>query len=247
MTKIKLLVIIMMILEARLSEGVTAKELFPDKLNGMMLNGVWVRKGTIAATIKNIERFNLSTDEREKAEISSGLKGLVPSLNALDIFDYYPLSYWMNHKDKDGNLSSGHRLVGSLYSEFLKEKTRVQAADSPVTGGLKVPVDEKRSSGLSVRPEDILPDSVDETELCRNGESLKVRKGTVGAFLVNIKNLSQLLSQHGDNADQIIALRREIKKQFKALEMIGFFDVFSRDVNELKDSRYVNGFKDVFS
>ena len=58
MTKIKLLVIIMMILEARLSEGVTAKELFPDKLNGMMLNGVWVRKGTIAATIKNIERFN---------------------------------------------------------------------------------------------------------------------------------------------------------------------------------------------
>ena len=48
MTKMKRLVIIMMILEARLSEGVTAKELFPDKLDAMMLNGVWVRKGTIS-------------------------------------------------------------------------------------------------------------------------------------------------------------------------------------------------------
>lgn len=247
MTKMKLLLIMMMILEARLSEGVTAKELFPDKLDAMMLNGVWVRKGTIAATIKNIERFNLSTDEREKAEIANGLKQLVPSLNALEIFDYYPLSYWMNHKDKDGDLSSGHRLLGALYSEFLKSETGIQVIDSAFAGGLHDPVDEKKPSALSVKPEDMLPDSVDETELCRNGESLKVRKGTVGAFLVNIKHLSQLLSQYEGNADQVVALRDEIKKQFKALEMIGFFDVFSRDINELKDSPYFNGFKDVFS
>ena len=144
-------------------------------------------------------------------------------------------------------MSSGHRLLGALYSEFLKNKTEARVTDSAKTGDLNVAIDENKSSALSVKPEDILPDSVDETELCRNGESLKVRKGTVGAFLVNIRNLSQLLSQHGDHDDQSAALRDEIKKQFKALEMIGFFDVFSRDVNELKDSRYVKAFKDVFS
>jgi hypothetical protein len=74
------------------------------------------------------------------------------------------------------------------------------------------------SSAVALRPEDMLPDDVDRTEI----GGVVVRKGTVGAFLQN----AMRWSDPGTTDVKREALTREIVVSVPALRALGVFDVF---------------------
>ncbi|GAB3957019.1 hypothetical protein [Micromonospora vulcania] len=79
-----------------------------------------------------------------------------------------------------------------------------------------------------VRPEDVLPDNADVTVM--NG-GVPVRKGTIGAFISNAKNLSELES--GTPAyDEVVAQLRALTP---ALTAVGVFDIFEVRSPELRE------------
>jgi hypothetical protein len=70
-----------------------------------------------------------------------------------------------------------------------------------------------------VRPEDVLPAGVESGEM--NG--VKVRKGSVAAFVANVKQLEQLDPASADYA-QVSA---QIKQLVPAVRAVGVLDVFT--------------------
>jgi hypothetical protein len=75
-----------------------------------------------------------------------------------------------------------------------------------------------------MRAEDVLPDNVDQREF----DGVVVRKGSVGAFLVNAKILADLASSAAVRAEA----ERDILAVLPALRALGLFDVF-----ELRDEK----------
>lgn len=81
------------------------------------------RKGTIAATLNNVALLNrlltLETEESKKAvkEISATVADLIPSLNAIGMFDFFEPTYWIGIGEQPGRL-----LVISLFFKHYPEK-----------------------------------------------------------------------------------------------------------------------------
>lgn len=75
-----------------------------------------------------------------------------------------------------------------------------------------------------MRAEDVLADDTNEATF----DGVTVRKGTVGAFLANVR----VWSNSGASEDDQLLAEREIIQSLPALKAIGLFDVF-----EPKDSR----------
>lgn len=75
-----------------------------------------------------------------------------------------------------------------------------------------------------MRAEDVLADDTNEATF----DGVTVRKGTVGAFLANVR----VWSDSGASEDDQLLAEREIIQSLPALQAIGLFDVF-----EPKDSR----------
>lgn len=82
------------------------------------------------------------------------------------------------------------------------------------------------SSGL-VRPEDVLADGQDSTEI--NG--VVVRKGTIGAFLANARALSAMPT----DSPRREPLIKELRDSARTLEAIGLFDIFEFRSPELAE------------
>lgn len=72
---------------------------------------------------------------------------------------------------------------------------------------------------LVTRPEDVLPDGVERADVA----GLTVRKGTVAAFLQNVRSWSDPATAGVDRD----ALARELVATVPALEALGVFDVFA--------------------
>lgn len=82
------------------------------------------RKGTIAATLNNVARLNylLSREETEEYRneilaISSSIDQLIPSLQAIGLFDLFEPTYWLGKGEQLGRI-----LVISLYFKHYPEK-----------------------------------------------------------------------------------------------------------------------------
>ncbi|MDQ0013257.1 hypothetical protein J2W23_001636 [Variovorax boronicumulans] len=78
-----------------------------------------------------------------------------------------------------------------------------------------------------MQAQDVLPDGQDF--VIRNG--LQLRKGSVGAFLVN----AQLLQDPNASADAKQAAERDLIALLPALEALGLFDVFELRSPALRD------------
>lgn len=76
----------------------------------------------------------------------------------------------------------------------------------------------------AIRPEDVLPDAIDHTEI----EGLAVRKGTVAAFLQNAMRWSDPGTDDGLREE----LSREMAGSLPSLRALGIFEVF-----EVRDAR----------
>ncbi len=69
-----------------------------------------------------------------------------------------------------------------------------------------------------MRAEEVLPDNVNEVEL----SGVSVRKGSVGAFLLN----AQALSDPATTEEARTTVLRDIEEGLPALRALGLFDVF---------------------
>ena len=69
-----------------------------------------------------------------------------------------------------------------------------------------------------MRPKDILPDEVNQTEIA----GTTVRKGTVGAFIANAKIIQAASTTSEDRQ----AAERDLMELLPAVRALGIFDVF---------------------
>ncbi len=83
-----------------------------------------VRKGTVAATLNNIAHLNslLALDEtpdiqNQIIEISSAIQQLIPSLQAVGLFDLFELTYWIGTGEQPGRV-----LTAILYFKTYPQK-----------------------------------------------------------------------------------------------------------------------------
>lgn len=82
-------------------------------------------------------------------------------------------------------------------------------------------------AGHSVRPEDILPDRAERASF----DGVRIRKGTVAAFVANAQALRDL--QPGTKAhDEVVATLEDLAPQLAA---IGIFDVFEPRDQQIVD------------
>lgn len=80
---------------------------------------------------------------------------------------------------------------------------------------------------MPIRPEDVLPDAVDHTEI----DGLRLRKGTVAAFLRNALRWNDPAISDSDRE----ALEREIAEAVPALRALGVFAIFEVRDEKLRD------------
>jgi hypothetical protein len=87
----------------------------------------YARKGTVAATLNNVARLNqlLSQEEtpelkKEIVEISTAIDQLIPSLQAIGVFDLFEPTYWIGKGEQPGRI-----LALSLYFKQYPEKYTV--------------------------------------------------------------------------------------------------------------------------
>jgi hypothetical protein len=79
--------------------------------------------------------------------------------------------------------------------------------------------EEMMNEFTAIRPEDVLSDAADSTFF----GSLEVRKGTIGAFVANVKHLEQLAPADPHRE----AVQAQLLTLATALRAIGVFDVFT--------------------
>jgi hypothetical protein len=88
--------------------AVTAKELFAGNSNGMTIKGTYVRKGTIGATIENVQALDkLLAEKGGEAEIAQLMKDQRPlgrSLYVLDLFEMQPIEGWFKDTSRQGKI-----------------------------------------------------------------------------------------------------------------------------------------------
>ncbi|MFO1257146.1 MAG: hypothetical protein U1E78_01805 [Gammaproteobacteria bacterium] len=110
--------------------GISSTELFPDHQNTLVLNGVEVRKGTIASLIFNVETLDkaLSNQDPDLAQIHQAVKDIqsvLVGLDALEIFELFPIEQWLNATTADGQPRYSKHLVGLMaLQHFPKYQNR---------------------------------------------------------------------------------------------------------------------------
>ena len=69
--------------------GIKPSDILPDNVNSIMINGVEVRKGSVAAVVANIQQLESAnaTEESKQAAIDA-IKSLVPSLRAQGLLNH---------------------------------------------------------------------------------------------------------------------------------------------------------------
>ena len=84
------------------------------------------------------------------------------------------------------------------------------------------------SKSVAMRPEDMLEDQVNERVV--NG--VRIRKGTLGAFVINVKRLEGYAPESLERAE-ILTQLRELVPAVRALGMLDVFEPRSPQVREL--------------
>lgn len=211
---------------------------FPEKLDGLFIRGVYVRKGTIGATIKNVKNYNETNVNEQKIAIIQSIKKIIPALEALGFFEVYPLNYFLRAKD------SGSVALGILYAKHMVDNEQHPALlnmDLPEDPILQSLINNEVINVTDIKgfePQDLIPDGDDFTNLVSSlGVKVKGRKGTIKSFMTCIEQLtiSKPDSKEYENAVHII---REIAP---ALDGFGLTKIFPLDSQRLKDSRYYKG------
>jgi hypothetical protein len=73
-----------------MSNPVRPEDLLPTGVDSGVINGVEVRKGSVAAFVANAKRLNeLEPTSQEYVEVLTQLQQLVPALRAVGVFDVF--------------------------------------------------------------------------------------------------------------------------------------------------------------
>lgn len=106
--------------------AISTGDFFPDNQNTLHLNGVEVRKGTIASLIFNVDTLDqaISNQDQDITKVDLAIKDIqsvLVSLDALEIFSLFPIEDWLNANTVDGQPRYSKRLVGLMaYQHFTK-------------------------------------------------------------------------------------------------------------------------------
>ena len=74
------------------SKAVRPEDVLPDGVDGAELNGVRVRKGSVAAFCANVQQLHaLSADSPDRVTIEEQLRALAPAVRAAGVFDVFAL------------------------------------------------------------------------------------------------------------------------------------------------------------
>jgi hypothetical protein len=99
---------VMILLTTQEARAVTAEEFFEPKLNGKVIKGTYVRKGTLAATFANIQALdkllNEPGTETEVARLMKDQEPLSRALYAVDLFEMQPVETWLKDSAKQGKI-----------------------------------------------------------------------------------------------------------------------------------------------
>jgi len=75
-----------------MSKAVRPEDVLPDDVSRKVMNGVIVRKGSVAAFVANAKALDaLAPTTSEYAEIATQLQALAPAVAAAGVFDVFEL------------------------------------------------------------------------------------------------------------------------------------------------------------
>jgi len=75
-----------------MSKAVRPEDVLPDDVSRKVLNGVAVRKGSVAAFVANAKALEaLEPTTPEYAEVAAQLRALAPAVAAVGLFDVFEL------------------------------------------------------------------------------------------------------------------------------------------------------------
>ncbi|HEY3713484.1 MAG TPA: hypothetical protein VGL39_03070 [Jatrophihabitantaceae bacterium] len=75
-----------------MSNAVRPEDVLPDDVSRTMMNGVNVRKGSVAAFVANAKALEaLAPTTPEYAEVAAQLQALAPAVAAVGLFDVFEL------------------------------------------------------------------------------------------------------------------------------------------------------------
>lgn len=106
----------------------SAQDLVPDNMNAATVNGVTVRKGTIAAFIHNLtelEKVFINAPQSDEIEsFKASLREAIPALNAVKLFDLVTIEDLLNAKHNNGKIYQAKVLTAAFYlQQFPQEIT----------------------------------------------------------------------------------------------------------------------------
>ena len=75
-----------------MSKAVRPEDVLPDDVSRRVMNGVAVRKGSVAAFVANVKALEaLESTTPEYAEVAAQLQALAPAAAAVGLFDVFEL------------------------------------------------------------------------------------------------------------------------------------------------------------
>ena len=69
-------------------QAIRPEDVLPEEVNFIMVKGVKVRKGTVAAVLANVKILDSDADAEQKKAAVEAIKALAPALVALDFNQY---------------------------------------------------------------------------------------------------------------------------------------------------------------
>lgn len=120
---------------------VTAKEVFADNHDYVMLNGVKTRKGTIATTYRN--SFELDhllkdkgNDPAEALKIIDDQRSISAGLYASEISKIIPLEIWLKNLNRQGRIMVAvlilQNVPGSISPEIKRQLKQIKQTAHPI-------------------------------------------------------------------------------------------------------------------
>lgn len=131
------------------TDPVQPSDVLPDHQNTLEENGVQMRKGSIKATIENINAMNRiltmpeGNDRTEKLQaVIKVVQSLIPALDKVGCFSFFTLDEWIQDEQNQGRI-----LVGLLYMEHDPKSVTQTIKDTLTTylahGGIAPEVKER--------------------------------------------------------------------------------------------------------
>lgn len=109
------------------SLAIQASDVLSDGANSKIFKGVEVRKGTIAATIKNAERLDLllssEGNEEEIVKLIEDQRPLAKALWAVDLTQVIPLDKWISDPKRPGRIVIAAMVLQQV-PELANDKSR---------------------------------------------------------------------------------------------------------------------------